>query len=100
MAGQQSTHSWLQEMNKNCEAPLGKYIRQIMLMALAERMGHDIPELPLPNPDDRMVANVIMDGVEEDDSEGSRYRPIYLASRCQSPNPRQNGGRLFKKVHG
>ncbi|MCJ1365157.1 hypothetical protein MMC16_004277 [Acarospora aff. strigata] len=73
-----STEEWLNEMQKNCWAMPGRYIRQNMLIALAERIGHcvpedleelhdhAIPETPVPKLEDKMAAKVVVDAAEED----------------------------------
>jgi len=76
----------VEEMGRNCWARPGKYIRQNMLVSLAERIGpcilddelheHAIPEPPMPNLDDKMAASGVMDAVEEEDnSDEARYDP-------------------------
>lgn len=85
MADRKSTRGWLEEMGRNCWATPGKYIRQNMLVSLAERIGHcvvddelhdhAIPEPPMPTLDDKMAAKVLLDAVEEENSEEARYDP-------------------------
>lgn len=50
---------WLEEMGTNCWATPGKYIRANMLRALAEQIGHCVPE-DLPEPD--LPHHIIEDG--------------------------------------
>lgn len=49
-AGKGSSRGWREEMGKDCWATPGKYIRANMLRALAEQIGHCVPE-DLPEPD-------------------------------------------------
>lgn len=87
MAERKSTQGWLEEMGRNRWATPPKYIRQNMLNSLAERIGHCVPddelhdhtiaEPVIPHLDDKMAAKVVMDAVQEDNSEKARYDPEF-----------------------
>jgi hypothetical protein len=74
-------YDWLQEAKKRCWATPGKYIRANMLKAMAERIGHQLPEeldgfekhliddSPTPKLDDKIVAHMLLKVVEEDEEE-------------------------------
>jgi hypothetical protein len=77
LANENRLHNWKKETSQKYWATPGKYIRAHMLKALAERMGHGLPDelddsehtihdVPTPKLEDKVVAAVIMESISED----------------------------------